>query len=288
MFAELSLEGGCVPSPENIWNNAQKNGNITNDTGEQVRTKQPQSTLEELLAMERAKNEALQAELIKARHDNDEWVRAASALVNALLMSPKQNINYASEVSKLLENALSSLTFVEKVRYVNCSFPSSAGKAPTVRLNEWNSLNDSEWHLSWASSWACEVCVDGRQFGLPFSTLLRVASLRIVGTLKLAFAHNLSNLSISFVSMPDTNLDVTCKLLIGTLPVPIQETMGGLIKDVALRWIQENLVAPKYHTINLHSRPTHLTDDEIELATKAALIGEARAREFKSTRSISR
>mmetsp|Transcript_1002 Transcript_1002/g.3987 ORF Transcript_1002/g.3987 Transcript_1002/m.3987 type:complete len:206 (-) Transcript_1002:421-1038(-) len=201
-------------------------------------------------------------------------------------MSPRQNDTYASEVSKLLESALGSLSFVERLRYVNCSFPAANANAPVVELLNWNSLDDSEWKLSWAPPWSCEVCVDGRVQVISFSTLLRVAGARVEGRLRLSFSSDLSTLSIRFLEMPDAHVDVTCKVIIGQLPLPIQETMGSLVREVALRWIRENLVSPNKLDLTLHEKKA-VSDDDFAAAKRAALIGAARARDHSWGRSVS-
>lgn len=232
MLGELSLDGGCVPSPEETSHanpSRQKNG-VAGEPDE--------------LSAARRRIAELEAEVCQTRNALHAWSLAASSLVNVLLMNPRQTGNYSAEVSRLLESALGSLSFVEKVRYVNCSFPSASANAPRVRLVHWRSIEDSEWEMRFAPAWSCEVCVDGKQL-ISFSTLVRVLNAQIQGRLKLAFSHDLARLSISFVKEPETNVDVDCGVIVGHLPLPIRETMGNLIRDVARAWIRDNLVAPK-------------------------------------------
>jgi len=314
MLGELSLEGGCVPSPEALtkWSSEKSKqkkakpmtrngaGAATSSSSSSSRERtvvvesQPkeeddaQSKEESEEARLRRENAALRAELQRARQANENWATAASALVNVLLMSPRQNDNYASEVRKQLQKALGSLSAVERIRYVNCSFPASKAHAPSVKLVRWHALDDSEWELRWSPAWSCEVVVDGRQV-ISFSALLRVSGVSATGRLKLAFSKDLSKLKLQFAETPATKLDVDCKVIIGKVPLPIQETMGNLIRDGALRWINDNLVAPNDLTITLHERQRALTDKEYEQAKNAALVGAQRARDSQSwTRSISR
>mmetsp|Transcript_17964 Transcript_17964/g.54972 ORF Transcript_17964/g.54972 Transcript_17964/m.54972 type:complete len:322 (-) Transcript_17964:347-1312(-) len=321
MLGELSLEGGCVPSPEALtkWastsdtskkprdNDMSKrptipkaksmptrvNGGVVEsqpkeeDEHSSSSPKEGDSTSAE--ASLRRENARLRAELERAKLANEKWASAASALVNVLLMSPRQNDNYASEVRKQLEKALGSLSVVERIRYVNCSFPASKAHAPSVKLVRWHALDDSEWELRWSPAWSCEVVVDGRQV-ISFSTLLRVSGVAITGRLKLAFSKDLSKLKLQFAETPATSLAVDCKVIIGKVPLPIQETMGNLIRDGALRWINDNLVAPNDLSITLHERERPLSDQEYEQAKTAALVGAQRAKDsaLSWSRSISR
>ena len=253
------------------------------------RTKEEE--LEEALRLERRLCQQLREELSREKRQNAQWKQAASSLVNVLLMSPKQNDAYASEVTKQLEKALTSLSVVESLRYVNCSFPATNAFAPAVELLTWNDLDNSEWLLSWCPAWSCEVVVDGRQV-ISFSTLLRLSGLKIQGRLKLAFSSDLSKISLRFAEMPAVNLDVTCQVIIGKVPLPIQETMGNLVRDGAIKWIRDNLVDPKQLTLTLNDKKKDITEDQFAQATKAALIGAARAKDAMPSsflgRSLSR
>lgn len=255
MLSEIPLDGGCVPSPE-----------------------EPRVEEEK----EEDKCARLERELAEARRANQEWCMAASSLVNVLLMSPRQNDAYATEVKKSLETAFASLSF--ELKYVDCSFPSTPANAPKVSLVKWYSLDRSEWHLTWAPAWSCEVCVDGR---LSSTTLLRVSGVKIDGRLRLAFSSDLTRLGLTFADMPTAHVDVGCKVIIGQLPLPIQETMGGLVRDVALRWIRDHLVAPNQIDLTLAEKKK-FSEQDFATAQRAALIGAARARDSASSWSLSR
>lgn len=252
MLGELSLDGGCVPSPEEA---------PREEEGEEDKCAR------------------LERELAEARQANNEWCMAASSLVNVLLMSPRQNDAYATEVKKILAQALASF----ELKYVDCSFPSTPANAPKVSLVKWHSLDNSEWHLTWAPAWSCEVCVDGS----VWTTLLRVSGVKIDGRLRLSFSSDLTKIALTFADMPTAHVDVSCKVIIGQLPLPIQETMGGLVRDVALRWIRDHLVAPNQIDLTLAEKKT-FSDQDFATAQRAALIGAARARESASSWSLSR
>lgn len=276
LLGELSLDGGCAPSP-----NESPHSSSTS-------TAQRQDA-EDPLSRARARIAELEAEVAGYRELDSQWSSAISSLVNVLLMSPKQNGNYAAEVSKLLENALGPLSFVERLRYVDCSFPATHANAPKVRLIKWTSLEDSEWHMTFSPAWSCEVCVDGKQL-ISFSTLLKVAKARIDGRLQLCFSDDLTHVSVSFRDMPQTDVQVECGVVIGHLPLPAIETMGSMVRDAARAWIRDNLVSPRKIKIALSERKSDLTDADVAKAEKAALIAAQRASQgsWSGNRSISR
>lgn len=261
MVGELALDGGCAPSPESPQENRHER-HTEGSSSSMVAN----GDVDEL-ASARQRIAALEAELDQSRRVSEEWSLAASALVNVLLMSPKQNGHYAAEVSKLLESALGSLSFVERLRYVNCSFPAAAGNAPRVQLLRWESLEYSEWRMSFSPAWSCEVCVDGKQL-ISFSTLVKVLNAKIEGRLRLAFSPNLASLSLSFVDVPTADVDVECGVIIGQVPLPIRETVGNIIRDAARDWIKENLVYPKSIKLTLHDTTCDLTDDQVAQAKR--------------------
>jgi hypothetical protein len=64
---------------------------------------------------------------------------------------------YKHECSTLLTQALMSLEQIDRVRYVDCSFPSVPSEAPRLSLDLWHSLAASEWQLRWSPSWSMQA-----------------------------------------------------------------------------------------------------------------------------------
>lgn len=50
-----------------------------------------------------------------------------------------------------------SLEQIDRVRYVDCSFPSVPSEAPRLSLDLWHSLSASEWQLRWSPSWSMQA-----------------------------------------------------------------------------------------------------------------------------------
>jgi hypothetical protein len=63
-----------------------------------------------------------------------------------------------------------SLEQIDRVRYVDCSFPSVPSEAPRLSLDLWHSLSASEWQLRWAPSWSMQARAAPREHAAPEHT----------------------------------------------------------------------------------------------------------------------
>ena len=211
MLDELLLEG-IGPSPEAVKRWEEKRAAASRSCS----PPHPPAplTVEEELALERQKVEALEAKLEASRLETDAWIAAASSLVNMLFLSPSQNANHAASVFAGLESAISKLGFVKELRYCDCSFPVSDASKPKIVLRRWTSLEDSEWDLAWTPAWTCEACIDGQR-GITFSTLMKVSGIAMAGRLAISFATDFSAVRVRFTETPTVHLDVACHVTLG-------------------------------------------------------------------------
>lgn len=277
MLDELLLEG-IGPSPEAVKRWEEKRAAASRSCS----PPHPPAplTVEEELALERQKVEALEAKLEASRLETDAWIAAASSLVNMLFLSPSQNANHAASVSAGLESAIGKLGFVKELRYCDCSFPASDASKPKIVLRRWTSLEDSEWDLAWTPAWTCEACIDGQR-GITFSTLMKVSGIAMAGRLAISFAADFSAVRVRFTETPTVHLDVACHVTLGQMPLPIQAELGRLIRDEATKWLNTTMVAPNEMTLTLASKK-ELSDTDMAKAQKAALIGAQRAQMARS------
>ena len=66
-------------------------------------------------------------------------------LANSVMLSPEMNDMYKETCKALLQDALSSVEQVQRVVYVDCSFPSVPAEAPRLSLQKWVGMEHSEY-----------------------------------------------------------------------------------------------------------------------------------------------
>jgi len=86
---------------------------------------------------------------------------------------------YKHECSALLTQALMSLEQIDRVRYVDCSFPSVPSEAPRLSLDLWHSLSASEWQLRWSPSWSMQAH-SGSQINLQHSCFFQYIIMHLI------------------------------------------------------------------------------------------------------------
>jgi len=244
---------GLGPSPDAI--RAWEDGRAAREEASEG----PPPTIEEQLANERERSARLERELRAARGETEGWIRAASSIMNMLMLSPHQNKGYATMATRMLQKALSQLGFVTGLRYCDCSFPASDASRPEIVLKRWKSLQDSEWDVAWTPAWTAEACVDGSR-GISFTTLLKVSGIAIAGRVRLKFEADGSALAVSFLEAPAFRCDVACHVTLGQVPMPIQAELGRVVRDEAIRWLTEKMVAPNEHVRRADSSLTSRGD----------------------------
>ena len=215
---------------------------------------------------------ATEAALRSAQEQSSHWEHCVHDLFSGLLLSPRMNARYEVKVSKMLERALTKLDQIESVRYVKCSFPSVASEAPHLKLRRWESLESSEWEVTFAPCWKIELCLEGRSLMMPFKLLVRVGSIQMKGELRLSFPPDLMHTLISFNAMPDFDMSIDSDVSLGSVPMPLQRGASALIRYELRKWLAHKAVAP--HAMKIKRSPP---SEVASAAASAAAAAEAAA-----------
>ena len=88
---------------------------------------------------------ALRAELADTHVRVGHWEECMRQLANSVMLSPEMNDMYKETCKALLQDALSSVEQVQRVVYVDCSFPSVPAEAPRLSLQKWVGMEHSEY-----------------------------------------------------------------------------------------------------------------------------------------------
>jgi len=229
------------------------------------------------LAAAVAERDALRGEAARLR-------AMTETFFNAVVLNPQRNERFAGECRVLLAKAIGKLDFVERLRWIDCSFPSTPANAPTLRCREWRGLGDSVWDVAWAPTWTCDVAVDARHV-VKYAMLLRCAGLRLEGAVRVALTPSLDELRCSFVAVPRVETAVECSVTVGALPVPRLELLGifeDRVRSEFLKWLTAEMVAPAQF-VHVEPKAKHrqpgmdLSPDDVRVATEAARAARARA-----------
>lgn len=113
-----------------------------------------------------------------------------------------------------------------------------------MRLITWVSLDESHWEVSFAPCWKIELCLEGRQFSVPFKLLVRVGGIRVRGELRLSCDSDLSDTLLSFTTMPKFDMSIDSEVSLGSVPMPLQRGASALIRHELRKWIANKAVAP--------------------------------------------
>ena len=124
------------------------------------------------------------------------------------------------------------------------------------------------------------VCCSGRAVAgiIPFTLLVRVAKMSLAGTLLVAAEPDLSSAQVCFADEPTVEVDVTVEVTAGMFPLPLQDTVSGLIRDALSGYVRDYLVAPAQTEVAILGKLTErlgVTDEEYERAERA--VDAARA-----------
>jgi len=202
------------------------------------------------------------------------WEECMQQLIHCMLLSPDMNDMYKTETVEVLREALQSVEQIEKVHYVECSFPSVPSEAPHIQLERWESLADSEWSVRWAPSWSVEVALEGLQY-VQFQLMLRLFDFRVQGRLKLRAKSDFSSIVLSFNELPKLRLRTECNVSWGVVPLPLQDYLESVVKQEVSNWLANNVVYPNEYEINPPNfQPKQgITEEDLEKAVRAAVRG---------------
>jgi len=183
------------------------------------------------------------------------------------------NDMYKHECSSLLTQALTNLEQIDRVRYVDCSFPSVPSEAPRLSLDKWNSLSASEWQLRWSPSWSIQIAVEGSHY-VAFRMILRIHSVQLAGTLRVNSTKDLRTIRLSFVEQPQMRMCVDCTIAWGSLPLPLQDYIGDTVVGEFRAWFNKQMVQPNelVLTPSAFQPKSTLTDADVEKAMRAATL----------------
>jgi len=185
-------------------------------------------------------------------------------LANSVLLSPEMTDMYKTTCVELIHEALSSVESVQRVVYADCSFPSVAAEAPRLALLKWESMDYSEWSVSWKPSWTVQVAIEGSwkpswtvqvaiegSHYIAFQLLLKISEVEISGRLKLSINSDpaFSKISMSFLGEPKMSLKSECTVNWGATPLPIQEYITSAIDDYFKTYVRDTMVAPNAYTL---------------------------------------
>tara|TARA_B110001452_G_C15174399_1_gene408100 strand:+ start:111 stop:980 length:870 start_codon:yes stop_codon:yes gene_type:complete len=225
----------------------------------------PEDVLQQQLA-------AMQAELCASRKMIGMWEDCMRQLAYSVMLSPDMNDIYKQTCTQMLRDALSSVEQVQRIIYVDASFPSVPAEAPHLSLQKWVSMGCSEWDVSFRPSWSIMVAIEGSHY-LSFQLELKVCDINVSGRMRVAFATDpaFSKISISFLELPTLGIKTECTVSWGSTPLPIQEYIGSAVEDYFKAYITDTMLAPNAMDIEPASfQPkTSLTDDDVERAIRA-------------------
>ncbi|KAJ1458717.1 hypothetical protein M885DRAFT_512507 [Pelagophyceae sp. CCMP2097] len=237
------------------------------------------------LCLERDKAVAL---LKRSKETIGAWERAASTVANALTLSPMRNAAYTRYARLVLTEAIGKLDFVEKLKWIDCSFPATAQNAPELFLESWKSLADSEWKVRWRPQWTCAVSVDAKSL-VRCCLHLAISNVSVVGRLKVVMSDDLSEVQASFVHAPDVRLKAACAVTLAaqlqlsssTLGEQIEAAFEARVKAEFEAHLERTMVAPKFLKITIAElkRPPNLSAKDLQAAQEAALQAAERVRQ---------
>lgn len=220
----------------------------------------------------------LQAELAASNGRLQMWEDCMRQLANSVLLSPEMTDMYKTTCVELIHEALSSVESVQRVVYADCSFPSVAAEAPRLSLLKWDSMDYSEWSVSWKPSWTVQVALEGSHY-IAFQLLLKISEVELSGRLKLSINSDpaFSKIAMSFLGAPKMSLKSACTVNWGATPLPIQEYITSAIDDFFKTYVRDTMVAPNAYTLEPPSfQPKKgLTDEDVERAVRAVEIARS-------------
>jgi hypothetical protein len=189
-----------------------------------------------------------EAKLASAETQLSQWRHAIGRVMNAVLLSPAMNDMYRTRLSAILTSLLPQVPQIEKVMYVDCSFPSVTSNAPRLDLLRWHAAEDGcmrgEFAADFRPQWTMDVGIEGRHWGLAFHLQVKVWGFQLCGRMAATFpAGNMSTVAINFMSFPAMDMTIDVEVKWGVVQVPlIRQAIASLIRNFFKGWVQRNLV----------------------------------------------
>mmetsp|Transcript_5236 Transcript_5236/g.17174 ORF Transcript_5236/g.17174 Transcript_5236/m.17174 type:complete len:339 (-) Transcript_5236:149-1165(-) len=258
-----------------------------------------EEALRDALAAATASGQALRFDLRRAqetiaaqRRKLGDWSAVAAALVNAVILSPHRTVKFADLARELLTETIRDIDFIDRLRWIHCSFPATAANAPEVRLETLVSPTDSVWDVRWRPVWSVDVSVDVTFRLVTTLVLLRVSSVEVAGKLRLQPSEDCAVVRAAFLDAPDLDLAVSATLSIGGGSITLREL--NLFEDRVKRefatWLQDTLVEPNSYVVNLddlkRDKYEPLSESDLQTAMRAAADAAERARDDAPPRPV--
>lgn len=219
---------------------------------------------EQKLAVSENKLAAVQARL-------DNWEAAARDALNAVALSPASNERYKHEITEQLQQIMSKIEQVQKVLYINCSFPAISAQAPVIEMHSWTALDRSAWSIRWNPSWSVEVSLEGWHY-IPFSLSIRVSGIAIDGRFNLKMSPRLDYFWVSFGKDIKLDMNVEVEVTWGIVNMPLQATIERMVRTGLDDWLRTSLIEP--NSMRFIGMPlkgvSGVTDEDVQKATEAA------------------
>ena len=189
-----------------------------------------------------------EAKLAAAETQLSQWRHAIGRVMNAVLLSPAMNELYRTRLSAILTSLLPQVPQIEKVMYVDCSFPSVTSNAPRLDLLRWHAKAEDgrmrgEFAADFRPQWTMDVGIEGRHYLVPFSLQVKVWGFQLCGRMAATFPPNMSTVGINFMSFPAMDMTIDVEVKWGVVQVPlIRQAIASLIRNFFKGWVQRNLV----------------------------------------------
>ena len=239
----------------------------------------PHEALEARVSIIEKENKKLRSALESERQSVERWTLFSEEIFNSIVLSANACDFYKRLATGILREGLEAVSL--DVQFVQCSFPSTILNAPNVELVTFESLSDSLWNITWAPLWKIDLGVSGKKALIPYNTLVEVSQFHIRGSIKLSLAHDLSELTISFIQKPEIAMALESSLRVAnSVPVPLRNVIESAIRTAIDTWIVENLVAPHRTTVRMDRliKKNTLTANDIAAAQQAAQVAAEIAR----------
>lgn len=212
----------------------------------------------------------LEARLRAADAAVERYNRASRALLAALALSPAANAQYAGVARGLLREALLALETVSSVEHCECSMPAVASGAelPVVDLVRYDGLDYCEWECDWRpKSWWLSVSL---RTVLGLSVSVRVSEIRVEGLVRVALSEDVSSLRLAFSGSPRIELGIDTRCSVGSIPVPLRDTIDEGIRTAVTSFVEDNLINGNSMLFVLRRKNEELGDEDVAAATEAA------------------
>jgi len=202
-----------------------------------------------------------------ARMRESSWERLCVDLLSSLALTPSMTAFYAEQVTELLTNSLCGIEQVLSVDFVQCSFPSVPRERPLLRLVRWLGLHYGEFELAWApKSWWIAASVHA---AIGCQLLVKLHGMSVKGIVRTALSPDCSALRLSFCANPKLAMTASSSVLVGTIPVPLQDWTEAAVLKLVHELVHSRLVSPNSQVFVL--RRTLLGGaEELDIARRAA------------------